>query len=120
MWGLLYDVHGNLPALQAVLDDPEAARVDQWLLGGDYSLFGGWPGETLALLRSLPDATWIRGNGERWTAAPQDAPEDAIVQGAIASALAIVGPVEVGCARGAAGERCDRRGDPRLARLARQ
>ncbi len=95
MWGLLYDVHGNLPALQAALEDAEATRVDRWLLGGDYSLFGGWPGETLALLRSLPDATWIRGNGERWTAAPDEAPDDPIVQGAIASARAIVGPVEV-------------------------
>lgn len=95
MVGLLYDVHGNLPALEAVLDDPEAARVDHWLLGGDYALFGGWPAETLALLRSLPQATWIRGNGERWTAAPEEAPDDTIVRGAIASCAAILGPRDV-------------------------
>ncbi len=41
MLGLLYDVHGNLPALEAVLDD--ASDVDTWLLGGDYTLFGAWP-----------------------------------------------------------------------------
>ena len=72
MRGLLYDVHGNLPALEAVLED--AGDVDRWLLGGDYTLFGAWPAETLDRLRAL-DAIWIRGNGERWTATPADAPE---------------------------------------------
>jgi diadenosine tetraphosphatase ApaH/serine/threonine PP2A family protein phosphatase len=79
MPGLMYDVHGNLPALEAVLKD--AGDVDRWLLGGDYTLFGAWPVETTERLREL-DATWIRGNGERWTASPADAPEPA--QGAIA------------------------------------
>jgi len=79
MLGLLYDVHGNLPALEAVLGD--AGDVDRWMLGGDYTLFGAWPEETVERLRSL-DAAWIRGNGERWTASPGDAPEPA--QGAVA------------------------------------
>ncbi len=95
MLGLLYDVHGNLPALEAVLDDAQGLRIDGWVLGGDYALFGGWPAETLALLRTLPDATWIRGNGERWSAPPGDAPDDPVVQGAIASAVAILGPRDV-------------------------
>ena len=43
MQALLYDVHGNLPALEAVLADARAAGADRWLLGGDYALFGGWP-----------------------------------------------------------------------------
>ena len=79
---LLYDVHGNLPALQAVLDDAREAGATGFLLGGDYALFGPWPAETLAALREL-DADWIRGNGERWTASPPDAPDDRVVQGAI-------------------------------------
>lgn len=74
MLGLLYDVHGNLPALEAVLTDAESVGVERWLLGGDYALFGAWPRETVARLRAL-DATWIRGNGERWTASPGEAPE---------------------------------------------
>lgn len=74
MLGLLYDVHGNLPALEAVLADAEEAGVERWLLGGDYALFGAWPRETVDRLRAL-DATWIRGNGERWTASPDEAPE---------------------------------------------
>jgi diadenosine tetraphosphatase ApaH/serine/threonine PP2A family protein phosphatase len=70
--GLLYDVHGNLPALEAVLAD--AGDVDSWVLGGDYALFGAWPTEAVERLRSL-DARWIRGNGERWTAGADDVPE---------------------------------------------
>jgi diadenosine tetraphosphatase ApaH/serine/threonine PP2A family protein phosphatase len=71
--GLLYDVHGNLPALEAVLAD--ARDVDRWVLGGDYALFGAWPRETVERLREL-EARWIRGNGERWTADPGEAPEE--------------------------------------------
>jgi len=72
--GLIYDVHGSLPALEAVLADAEAAGADRYLLGGDYALFGAWPAETVETLRAL-DARWIRGNVDRWTAAPDDAPE---------------------------------------------
>lgn len=95
MMGLLYDVHGNLPALEAVLADARTAGVTRWLLGGDYALFGGWPAETLELLDTLPNATWIRGNGERWTYEPGDAPDDATVQGAIVAAQRLLGPERV-------------------------
>ena len=91
MLGLLYDVHGNLPALEAVLADYAAAGVQRWLLGGDYALFGGWPEETVELLETLPSAIWIRGNGERWTADPSAAPDDATVQGAIVVARKLLG-----------------------------
>ena len=33
MLALLYDIHGNLPALEAVLDDTAGRGVDRWLLG---------------------------------------------------------------------------------------
>jgi diadenosine tetraphosphatase ApaH/serine/threonine PP2A family protein phosphatase len=62
---VLYDVHGNLPALEAVLDDARAAGADRFVLGGDYCLDGPWPRETLERLRSLPEASWIRGNTDR-------------------------------------------------------
>jgi diadenosine tetraphosphatase ApaH/serine/threonine PP2A family protein phosphatase len=76
MLGLLYDVHGNLPALEQVLAEAEAAGVDRWLLGGDYGTPSPWPLETLDRLKQLPDATWIRGNGERWLREPPlDRPE---------------------------------------------
>ena len=51
MEALLYDVHGNLPALEAVLADAEGAT--RYILGGDYALFGGWPTETVERLQQL-------------------------------------------------------------------
>jgi predicted phosphodiesterase len=92
---ILYDVHGNLPALEAVLEDARQAGADRHLLGGDYALFGPWPHETVTRLREL-DATWIRGNGERWTARPSDAPDDEVVQGAIGASRAELGEGLVG------------------------
>ena len=86
---LVYDVHGNLPALEAVLNDAHEAGAQSFLLGGDYTLFGAWPAETVGRLREL-DADWIRGNGERWTAAPDDAPEP--VRGAIECCRELLGP----------------------------
>ncbi len=74
MLALLYDVHGNLPALEAVLADAESAGADRYLLGGDYALFGAWPVETVERLRTL-DARWIRGNVDRWLEERHDAPE---------------------------------------------
>jgi diadenosine tetraphosphatase ApaH/serine/threonine PP2A family protein phosphatase len=74
--GILYDIHGNLDALEAVLAEAERFAVDRWLLGGDYGTPSPYPHETLARLRELPDATWIRGNGERWLLdPPEDRPE---------------------------------------------
>jgi len=67
----LYDVHGNLPALRAVLTDVEREGVDAIVFGGDV-LHGPFPRETLELARSV-DATWIRGNCER---APAEEPEN--------------------------------------------
>ena len=78
MLGLLYDFHGNPRALDAVLTDAGEAGVGRFLLGGDYALFGPEPRETVARLRDL-DATWIRGNVDRWTAEPGDAPDDPLL-----------------------------------------
>ena len=76
MLGVLYDIHGNLPALDAVLAEAEREGVDRWLLGGDYGTPSPWPLETLGRLRELGNATWIRGNGERWLREPPtDRPE---------------------------------------------
>jgi predicted phosphodiesterase len=70
--GILYDIHGNLPALERVLDESSGLDIDRWLLGGDYGTPSPWPDETLARLKELPNATWIRGNGERWLREPPD------------------------------------------------
>ena len=76
MLAVLYDIHGNLPALEAVLADADAAGADRYLLGGDYDTPSPWPNETISRLRELPSANWIRGNGERWLRErPRDRPE---------------------------------------------
>jgi predicted phosphodiesterase len=76
MLGILYDIHGNLPALERVLEEAGDLDIDRWLLGGDYGTPSPWPEETLVRLKELPDATWIRGNGERWLKEPpEDRPE---------------------------------------------
>jgi predicted phosphodiesterase len=61
----LYDIHGNLPALEAVLQDVRRAEVDQIVVGGDV-LPGPMPRETLACLLDLEiPVQFIQGNGER-------------------------------------------------------
>jgi putative phosphoesterase len=58
----LYDVHGNLPALDAVLAEVDA---DVIVVGGD-TVMGPQPAETLERLRSLDgDVRFIRGNADR-------------------------------------------------------
>jgi diadenosine tetraphosphatase ApaH/serine/threonine PP2A family protein phosphatase len=95
MRALLYDVHGNLGALRAVVGDARGQSATEFVLGGDYALFGPYPDETVAALRELEAAAWIRGNGERWTAAPDEAPDDDVVQGAIAACRKALGEATV-------------------------
>jgi predicted phosphodiesterase len=60
----IYDVHGNLPALDAVLGEIRQAGVEQIVVGGDV-LPGPMAVETLGQLSSLEIPTqFIQGNGE--------------------------------------------------------
>lgn len=62
---VLSDIHGVLPALEAVLAEPDVATADRIALTGDLAS-GPQPVETLDLLSSLGDrAIWIRGNADR-------------------------------------------------------
>ena len=68
----LYDVHGNLRALDAVLAEVDADTI---LVGGDVAA-GPWPAETLERLRALGDQVrWIRGNADRELAQPSESAE---------------------------------------------
>jgi Calcineurin-like phosphoesterase superfamily domain len=94
----LYDVHGNLPALEAVLADAGGEGIDRWLLGGDYCAFGPWPLETLAGLRELEHAEWLRGNGERWLVDPPlDMPAEQLefIHAALASSIAALPAADI-------------------------
>ena len=60
----LYDIHGNLAALEAVLAEvPDDATI---LVGGDICAGGEQPSDTLTRLRGLGDrVVWLRGNADR-------------------------------------------------------
>jgi putative phosphoesterase len=60
----LYDIHGNLAALEAVLAEiPAEATI---VVGGDVCFRGDRPAETLERLRELGDrVVWVRGNCDR-------------------------------------------------------
>ena len=61
----IYDIHANLPALEAVLEDIRQARVDHIVVGGDV-LPGPMPRETIACLRQVGiPVQFILGNGDR-------------------------------------------------------
>jgi predicted phosphodiesterase len=61
----LYDVHGNLPALEAVLADMRGAGVEAVVLGGD-DLAGPWPAETAGALAAIELPVYrVRGNADR-------------------------------------------------------
>jgi putative phosphoesterase len=62
---VLSDIHGVLPALEAVLADPDVQNADQIVLTGDIAA-GPQPVETLDRLQSLGDqVVWVRGNADR-------------------------------------------------------
>ena len=69
MIAALYDIHGNLPALEAVLAAIRETAVTQIVVGGDV-VPGPMPRECLELLRASELPTqFIRGNGDRLTLA---------------------------------------------------
>jgi predicted phosphodiesterase len=88
----LYDIHGNIDALEAVLADPRAADPDV-VVGGD-AVPGPFARATLARLEALSvSVRWIRGNGEREVAArvgrPAAADEDLAARTAAITAAEI-------------------------------
>ena len=67
----LYDVHGNLPALEAVLADPRCAEAELLVCGGDL---------VAERLLALGDRVlFVRGNGDRETVSPPAAGPLAVV-----------------------------------------
>ncbi len=61
----LYDIHGNLPALNALLEEFKEVQPDLIVVGGDI-VSGPLPAQTLERLSQLGDQVRsIRGNGDR-------------------------------------------------------
>ena len=77
----LYDIHANLPALEAVLAELAHTDVDAVVVGGDVA-WGPFPAETVERLLALEETTlFVRGNADREVAARLDASSglDAVV-----------------------------------------
>jgi predicted phosphodiesterase len=68
---VLADIHGNLPALEAVMADVKSQAPDEIWCGGDLAWGGPWASECIAAVR---DAGWptVKGNTDVWiTGDPQ-------------------------------------------------
>jgi predicted phosphodiesterase len=85
---VLADIHANLPALEAVLAEAEAAGAEAFVLLGDIAL-GPMPAATLDRLAQLGDrAIWVHGNCEREVVAAFDAGRPPEPDGPAATATA--------------------------------
>ena len=74
----IYDVHGNLPALEAVLSDLGRVGPDLVVVGGDVAS-GPMPVEVLERLEGLGDQVrWVRGNADREVVSAYDGGRAAI------------------------------------------
>jgi predicted phosphodiesterase len=72
----LYDIHGNLPALESVLDEIKCSKVDQIVIGGDV-LSGPMQAECLERLRALPvPVHYLAGNSDREVIGTRHGDED--------------------------------------------
>jgi predicted phosphodiesterase len=69
---VIADIHGNLPALEAVLADIQRRNVDRMINLGDCVSGPLWPREVCDLLKVRDDLT-IGGNHDRWVSGPHPA-----------------------------------------------
>ncbi len=63
-YAIISDIHGNWHALTAALCDAKAQGTDAFLFAGDYCMCSAYANEIVEIIRSLPDAYAIAGNGE--------------------------------------------------------
>lgn len=65
-FAIISDIHGNLPALDAVLEDAKNNNVDSFIFVGDYCLSNPYPNECIQRMRDLDKKYIIRGNEEKY------------------------------------------------------
>ena len=63
---VISDIHGNLPALNAILEDAKSRGISEFAFAGDYCLSGPFPDECIATLTSLEHTHIVRGNEEKY------------------------------------------------------
>ena len=69
-YAVISDIHGNMPALQLVLEDARKQGANAFLFAGDYCVSAPWFNEVVACMRSLPNARFICGNEEHYLHLP--------------------------------------------------
>lgn len=65
-FAIISDIHGNLPALNAVIADAERKNVDKYIFVGDYCLSNPFPDECITRMKNIPNKYMIRGNEESY------------------------------------------------------
>lgn len=65
-FAIVSDIHGNLPALNAVIEDAEKINTDCYIFTGDYCLSNPYPDECISRIRNLDQKYIIRGNEEEY------------------------------------------------------
>lgn len=64
VYAVIADIHGNYPALRAVLEDAKRAGAQQYLFVGDYITDLPYTREIYEMLREWKDAVFVSGNRE--------------------------------------------------------
>ena len=61
-YALISDIHGNLPALKAVINDARENKVDHFIFLGDYCIGLGYPNEVVDCIRTTRSSYIVSGN----------------------------------------------------------
>ncbi len=65
-YAVISDVHGNGPALKAVLEDAGKEGISQFIFAGDYCISGPWPDQCITAIKEIDHKHVIRGNEEKY------------------------------------------------------
>lgn len=65
-YAIISDIHGNLPALNIILQDAQHQNVDAYIFSGDYCLSNPFPNECIKIIRAIDNKYIIRGNEEAY------------------------------------------------------
>ncbi len=63
-YALISDIHGNYPALRAILEDVKSANIDKYIFAGDYYMCLPYPNEVIDTVKTCPHSYAVRGNEE--------------------------------------------------------
>ncbi len=65
-FAIISDIHGNLPALDAVIDDAGRNGVKFFIFAGDYCISNPYPNKCITRIREIRDKYIVRGNEEKY------------------------------------------------------